>query len=124
MASRVKKRPSAATKAMLLENNIALWDAYHYTTAASAHPGRPTAKDPVRVVRVSPLRLDRMFSGVGEDADAAVKHAFESNPDLRSLLSGLTGALGRLEMALAALDRTFYEQRCKILWERDGEVPF
>lgn len=126
MAVRAKKLPSAATKMMLTESNIALWDACHYTTTASAHPGRPTSKDPVRVVLVTPLRPDRLFSGVGEDADAAVKNALESNAELRTLLGGVTGALGKLEMALAALDHRIRMTRYDLgsTGGLDDDIPF
>ncbi len=66
-------KPSAETRAMLVSRKLALWDAHHYTTAASAHPGRPTAKDPISVVLVSPRFPDRHFHGFGPDIATAIR---------------------------------------------------
>lgn len=88
---------------MLVDRDIALWDAHHFTTMASAHPGRPTTKDPVRVVLVTPRALDMHFSGTGATTDEAVLDALARNPALRSEEEGITGAMGRLEIAIHGL---------------------
>lgn len=112
------KRPSPAIATMLVDRDIALWDAAHYTTAASAHPGRPTTKDPVRVVLVTPRALDQHFSGTGATTDEAVLDAISRNPGLRSEEEGLGGAMGRLEIALHGLVQHLWMQRL------DDDIPF
>lgn len=120
MASRIKKLPSSATATMLRERDIALWDSAHFTTIHSAHPGRPTTKDPVRVVLISLIAPDRHFSGVGEDCDAAVQDALVRNTGLRAIEAGLAGALARLENALHDLNVTLWLQKDDL----DDDIPF
>lgn len=112
------KRPSPAIQTLLVDRDIALWDAAHYTTMASAHPGRPTTKDPVRVVLVTPRALDMHFTGTGATTDEAVLDALARNPGLRSEEEGITGAMGRLEIALFALTQHLWMQR------DDDDIPF
>lgn len=117
------------TAAILLERDIALWDAHHYTDQHSAHQGRPTSKDPVSVCLATPRALDRYFYGRGPDVDAAVMHALASNSGLNYMEPGVTGALARLENELHALNSAMWQDREKI-WvagggdELDFDIPF
>ncbi len=120
--------PSADIRAMLVEDDIALWDAAHYTTAASKNPGRPTMKDPVRVVLLTPRAPDRQFTGTGATTNEAVLNALATNPGLRDL-PGVSGALGRLQNALHALEIAMWQERERVFVAGGGnaddfDIPF
>lgn len=134
----VKQRLSPHIRDMLVERDVAVWDAHHYTTAASSNPGRPNAKDPVSVCLMTPRAPDRMFYGRGPTLDDAVLNALADNTGLNFLEPGITGALARLENELAALTAIWYQDRMQRLCDQfresgghakygvdwDDDVPF
>ena len=120
-----KPRPSAAIRDMLVEREIALWDAHNYNTAT----GRPTAKDPVSVCLKTPLSVDLNYYGRGPTCDEAVINALVSNNALNFKDPGVLGAMARLEIAVAALDGVLFEDRYRRKQtlgtdDLDDDIPF
>lgn len=116
-----KPRPSTAMKDLLVERNIALWDAHHYNVLT----GRPTMKDPVSVTLVTPEAVDRMFYGQGPTVDEAITNALARNPGLRFNEDGVAGALARLENALHHLNASLYMRPVTGgYWNLDDDIPF
>lgn len=118
-------RPSQAIRDMLVERNIALWQASHYTTIHSKHPGRPTAKDPVMVTLATPEAVDRFFYGRGLTVDDAVANALAVNPGLNFGVAGIVGATARLENEMHALQSAIWQSRIDTFGDDlDDDVPF
>lgn len=117
-----KPRPSTAIKSMLVERDIALWDAYHYQTPSST--GRhANSKDPVRVALMTPHAIDRMFYGAGPTVDEAIVNALATNSGLNFHEPGLTGALARLENECHALSSGLWSRPGR--WsDIDDDIPF
>lgn len=113
------------TAQMLRDLDIALWDAVHYKTALSTGKNA-NRKDPVEVALVTPKNVNRTFFGRGGDTALAIEDALIRNAELRALVyGGLPGALARLELATAELQRELFNQRCTILWDDlDNDIPF
>ncbi len=110
---------------MLVERNIALWQASHYTTVYSKSPGRPTAKDPVSVTLATPEAVDRFFYGRGPTVDEAVANALAANSGLNFHVPGVIGATARLENELHALQSALWQHRVAIFGDDiDDDVPF
>lgn len=111
-----KPRPSEAIKSMLVDRDIALWDAHHYNPTT----GRSTMKDPVSVCLVTPRAPDMMFYGYAPTCDEAILTALAKNPALNSDRDDLTGALARLEIALHDLTTGLWLGRGAL----DDDIPF
>lgn len=117
------KPPSLAIKTMLVDRDIALWDAHHYNTAT----GRPTTKDPVSVCLMTPRAVDQMFYGKGATTDEAVLDCLARNTGLKLDEPGVTGALARLENEMHALGSACFSYRWDTLGQKDdldADVPF
>lgn len=111
------KRPSLGVREMLLERDIALWDAYHFQTPQSTGK-TANSKDPISVTLMTPHAVDRIFYGRGPDIDSAVLHGLASNSGLNFHEAGITGALARLENALHHLSAGLYTKRCERAMDR------
>lgn len=125
------KPPSKAIKDMLVERDIALWDAHHFKTAATTTK-YATMKDPVSVCLVTPRAIDRMFYGRGATTDEAVLNALAVNTGLNFQADGLTGAMARLENELHALWSLMWQTKDRVraaelgirVEDLDDDVPF
>lgn len=113
------KRPSPQVEALLRQRDIALWDKAHYNYMT----GRPTTKDPVRVVLVTPRAPDMHFSGIGATTDAAIYDALARHAALREDEGGLLGCLARLEIELHGMTTEMYLRRLDNLGP-DDDIPF
>lgn len=117
-------KPSKAIRDMLVERDIALWDAHHYKTVESTTK-YATTKDPVSVCLLTPRAVDRYFYGRGPTVDDAIANALASNSGLNFDEPGLTGALARLENEMHAVQGAIWKSRIDRFGDDlDDDIPF
>lgn len=118
-------KPSQAFKDMLVERDIALWQASHYTDRNSRNPGHPNSKDPVLVTLATPRAVDRFFYGRGASVDEAIANGLASNSGLNFDEPGMTGALARLENEMHGLSTAIWQNKIATFGDDlDDDVPF
>jgi hypothetical protein len=110
---------------MLVERDVALWDAVHYKDQHSTGKNA-SKKDPVTVILKIPEKPEMSFYGNGRTIDEAVVNAFcfPYNRDLLLREGGLRAAMIRLEDELWKLWLAIHARTHHGNLDDDDDIPF